>query len=552
MEYANRQDTLSERRVAVRVMKSWSDEVDRVLYSKLGIFVDLSCLKNAHFLKEADQSRFRLNHTWLVWDPNQQYMAMNTPQSPYSEVVVASKDTLHQITKFVDELPPELHEVGTFSNNITTLTSLTIKPNLNNKVFKVSYYVMQEIYDPANLTNQMLDPDFQPGFDPGNRFGYATMLLLGDMYNFSMEFFQEYDWGEHLPNGTWTGVIGSIQSGRTDMSISPLFPKAERLDISYAPPVIHNYEFVIAFQQHRKLGTYKAQTMELTPTVWALVGLFALAGGVFFTFTFMQGSFIRALPAGMIQVVGSLASQGLCIDPESASSRIAGLSLMLIGLLLSNYYNAATMTALLSEAPPEIKSFDEFLKTDIPINMVDAAYSTSKLGRIHVFPQEAWPKTGLTEGSPPPKIMTLEDGVKSMKKGDAFFAESYLIAKGVNEAFTDDDKCSLTIFPTMATVNRAFRFLKKDGHLLEMFSRGIIRSMEVGIISKVRDDWIAKPPSCFRNVPFYQVQLEAVTVAFVVLLGGMILSLLIYFCELIPCLKTANMKQPSTLTTSVD
>ncbi|CAA9997178.1 unnamed protein product, partial [Nesidiocoris tenuis] len=65
---------------------------------------------------------------------------------------------------------------------------------------------------------------------------------------------------------------------------------------------------------------------------------------------------------------------GLTLMPVRTSSRIVCFSLLTVGLLISTYYNAATMTALLSEAPPLIKDLNQLVSSNIPFSAVNAPY----------------------------------------------------------------------------------------------------------------------------------------------------------------------------------
>ncbi|KAF6211935.1 hypothetical protein GE061_012452 [Apolygus lucorum] len=496
---------VSEHNIAIRILQQWFPE--EFLTARVGVFVDLLCHENQLLIGEAVESWFNLNYAWLMAEIETNYSG-SYPHSLsfYSDVVVIRNKTLYQVTHFVENAPTEVLPIGYWNSSEGKLnvTIPVITPNLHRTKLTGSYYAVQDIYDKRNVSKQLQDPTFKHGFDSGNRFFYSVILEVSDIYNFSVDLVEAQEWGLRSPNGTWNGIVGQLQRRRSDVGLTPLLPFSQRLEVTFALPVLQKYWFALIFKQPRALGTYKAMILELTPELWGMVILTFIVGAFVVHLTLnLEERHKSSLDLGFVQSVGILTNQGLSVMPTQISARIACFSLMFISLLVTNYYNASTMTALLSEAPPTIKTFDEFLKSDIKIKLINATYMTRISGRKRVFHPKSWERMLGDLG-----IVSLQDGLEAIRKGQAFCAEYYILFEGIDSNFKDEEKCSLTVF-SVNVVFTAIRFVRKDTHLLEMLSRGLIKTLEYGISRKKRDDWIKGPPSCFRNVPFVHVRLES-------------------------------------------
>ncbi|BET01085.1 ionotropic glutamate receptor activity [Nesidiocoris tenuis] len=511
----------------VAVVKNWRPQEKP--YRRLGIFIDLSCKENQLLLQTAEKHWFDAVYSWLVFDEGDLFRTFVKNALPlYPDVILLNADD--ELLQVTDDPDGSKSPVG-FWNRSTDLVDVVfpeVIPNLRKKTFTASLYDVQNIYVEGNVSQRLQDFSYREGDDGGNRFFYSVVLHVADMYNFSIDLVRSKHWGVKQPNGTWTGIMGLLQSGETEFHLTPLLAVPQRLEVSYVLPSLQNYWFAVVIRQPRALGTYKAQLLELSLVVWVFVGVIMLIGAVVFTFTLKnEADSETSFDTGILQVIGIFSSQGLSIIPKSNSSRMACLFLMFVGLLVSNYYNAATMTALLRESPPTIKTLEELAKSRIPINLFNATYMDNKWARSKVFYPYMWDKIESDV-----RIRSMRAGLDAIRRGEAFCAESYVLFERINNLFTDDEKCSLTIFPSNLIL-QGMRYVIQDRHIREMLARGLTRTLEHGLAKKKRDEWIAEPPPCVRQIPFIHVKLESVTVAFVIFLIGLVLSAVIFVGEAI-------------------
>ncbi|KAF6215487.1 hypothetical protein GE061_010241 [Apolygus lucorum] len=359
-----------------------------------------------------------------------------------------------------------------------------------------------------------------PNGDVSNRFMFGTTLHLAYLYNFTLELVIANNWGDRLENGTWTGMLGLVQQNEVDITLTAMLPLSRRLDISYPTVPTLPYWMAIIFKQPRALGTYKAMVLELSLSTWGCVGATIVIGAVVFALTqkYEPDSDVSydseaSFTLGAVQSVGIISSQGLSVTPKGTSSRIVCLFLLLLGLLISNYYSAATMTALLSESPPVIKNLEQLIASKPTLTALNISIT---------FMLAA--ENALT-------ICDLKNGVQSILNGSSFLGEYFVLFNAINTHLQSDVICDLTVF-NAGFYSNTINFVKKDPHFRELHIRGILRTLEHGLMQKERQKWIAQRAICSRVTEFIHVQLEAVSVALGVFGLGIFTSFLLLLLEI--------------------
>lgn len=53
-------------------------------------------------------------------------------------------------------------------------------------------------------------------------------------------------------------------------------------------------------------------------------------------------------------------------------------TMLIMGAMVVLYYNAATMSALLSSTPPKINKLDQLVDSNVPLTLMDAPYYNNK------------------------------------------------------------------------------------------------------------------------------------------------------------------------------
>ncbi len=64
--------------------------------------------------------------------------------------------------------------------------------------------------------------------DPPRGFNYELWRLLEGSVNATSELVDAGSFGKAGSNGTWTGMVGLVQAGRVDVTLSPMHTSFER------------------------------------------------------------------------------------------------------------------------------------------------------------------------------------------------------------------------------------------------------------------------------------------------------------------------------------
>ncbi|BET01084.1 Ligand-gated ion channel [Nesidiocoris tenuis] len=477
---------------------------------RTGIFIDVQCSQNQNLL--IGSRWFTNTFSWLIWDPDSIVNTSNFawPIALFSDVVFVNSESLVQLYKATPDIPVTTIDVGRWDRATDEVDYNFREKRINLRKNPVTAAMMfiQDVYDRPNVTLQLQDSSYFPDVDVSNRFTFCNALHVGYLFNFTLAVVVTNTWGDRLENGTWTGMMGLVQTGQADIALTPMLPFSLRMDVSY--PSVPNllYWMAVIFKQQRALGTYKAMILELSPATWAAVGCLTIIGAVVFAIT--QRSFLSedetldsSVPMGLLQTVGIIANQGLTLMPVRTSSRIVCFSLLTVGLLISTYYNAATMTALLSEAPPLIKDLNQLVSSNIPFSAVNAPYVHNRNARGRVFRQQVVHRMDKNL-----QVCDLDDGIQTILNGSAYLGEYFVLFKGITSQLKSDEICDLTIF-NAGFYTVTLNYLRKCQHFREMFIRGTLRTMEHGLQQKERRRWIAGRPVCSRIVQFIHVRMEA-------------------------------------------
>ncbi|XP_061391593.1 uncharacterized protein LOC133327014, partial [Musca vetustissima] len=264
--------------------------------------------------------------------------------------------------------------------------------------------------------------------DSMNRFNFALLSHVRDLFNFSFVLSKTATWG-YLKNGKFDGMIGALVRKQADIGGSPIFFRIERAKVIDYTTRTWVARPCFIFRHPR--STKKDRIVFLQPfsnDVWILLAGCGVAtilllwllttletdGGrpvsgkcrdipntsVIPTKSFPHGSFKRRLVrwggllcgydirddnsatqrVGMflesiLFYVGSICQQGLSFSTRSFSGRCIVTTSLLFSFAIYQFYSASIVGTLLMEKPKTIRTLRDLIHSSLEIGIEDIVYN---------------------------------------------------------------------------------------------------------------------------------------------------------------------------------
>ncbi|GFY63612.1 uncharacterized protein TNIN_113751 [Trichonephila inaurata madagascariensis] len=185
---------------------------------------------------------------------------------------------------------------------------------------------------------------------------------LAEKLNFIYEVILSPDgqWGSRNENGTWNGIVGLVQSGKTDFAMPALGITKERMeDIDFA--LSHGLlEKIYATKEPGEMPKITAFTYPFTLNAWILYVLMTFTAAVLFQRMMFKNS---TLLGSCISVLGSIVSQAMENIIETPWRRVLLGLWLSIATVMPFLYNINFLSFLtMPEKMPFPKTFEELSK----------------------------------------------------------------------------------------------------------------------------------------------------------------------------------------------
>nr|UEN71283.1 ionotropic receptor 75b [Gregopimpla kuwanae] len=234
--------------------------------------------------------------------------------------------------------------------------------------------------------------------------------------------------------------------------------------------------------------------------------------------------------------IGALCQQGLVFVPNRIAGRMAFLFLLILGVLLSNYYGASIVSSRLSEPPNKMNdslyalSKSHMTLTSEPYRYIDLnlAFRAQSEWEALYFYEKIWNKLPMT------KYVSTEEGLSKVSKGGYAFHTSAEVAYPYIEANWDDKMiCAMTEVHIITP--RILSFWERvDSPFTELMRVGLVRTANAGLRTRTIKRWKPKTPYCSPDT----LSLESISIfdiapALLVVIGGTATAVIIYFFEVL-------------------
>ncbi|KAM3960282.1 ionotropic receptor 75a [Aphomia sociella] len=518
------------------------------LKSKVGILFDGSCVGWAQVLSLVSNNSFKPPYSWIIITQDLESTTSALSRVPIdidSDVVIAHVNgniyNLYEVynTGYYSNGTFNMKKVG-FWNNILNIEK-PARFNMTGVILKCPVVITERVVHETYIDFLMKPKKYQ--FDSLHRLKFFTLLTyLREMYNYSYEIKRVNSWG-YVRNGSFDGIVGALQQGEGDFGGSSLFFRSDRASIiDYILETWPTRQCFIFRHPKHPGAFYAIYTRPLTAEVWYCIF------GMLLTSTVILGTMFKlmaqrkgddaesSLSLAFLFSWSAICQQGMGIQNRSmlASMKIAVLVVFVYALTLYQYYNAIIVSTLLHEPPKTIRTIEDLLKSNFKAGAEDTVYTKDYFKRTtDSLKLELYNKKIAT--SHHYNFFTPSYGMALVKQGGfALHVDSVVAYKIIRETFTERENCELQeieLYPPQ----KMGMVVRKQSPYKEHLTYGVRKMFESGLLKRLVSVWDEPKPPCVRtpDASIFSVSLREVSIAFIILVTGMMLAVTALMSEIL-------------------
>ena len=192
-------------------------------------------------------------------------------------------------------------------------------------------------------------------------------LLLQEYLQFDYTLTPEFNgiWGSLQSNGTYDGVMGMLQNGESNWSISPFSFSLERSEIlDFSMPVGHKSRRLVTQRPKDDLN-WTAYTGVFSHYFWLaiLLSIMVLSISLFFTIKNYKNKSM-AISTSFTFTITSILGREIATFRTSMSSKILMVFILCWGFIISSSYNAVLTSVLAASKITPMLSFEDLLNSE--------------------------------------------------------------------------------------------------------------------------------------------------------------------------------------------
>ncbi|XP_022919807.2 ionotropic receptor 75a-like isoform X3 [Onthophagus taurus] len=231
----------------------------------------------------------------------------------------------------------------------------------------------------------------------------------------------------------------------------------------------------------------------------------------------------------MLNILSAFCQQGVTINSKLTTIRSLLFTLLVFTFLWYNYYTSSIVSLLLNNKPETFKDIESVIDSDLTIGIENIAFKRILNATNHPTlrrMQELADKNDSKVDFYPQEV-----GISKTKNvGFSYFVESISAYNYIGKQFVNDEICNVneveTLRPTMI-----YLVAKKRGPFNELLSITYRRFVQYGLVSRQNKIFCDEKPLCLQNKRFIQIGIEQVAPAFIILIFGYLLSIIIFLLE---------------------
>ncbi|XP_063232175.1 glutamate receptor ionotropic, delta-2-like [Bacillus rossius redtenbacheri] len=374
--------------------------------------------------------------------------------------------------------------------------------------------------------------------DTVTKLNYILLLHIGDLMNASMELSIVDTWG-YPSNGSWSGMVGSLQREEADIGATALFFTANRLPVIDYIAMTTPTKVAFVFRQPPMSFVANVFLMPFSQGVWLCsAGLVAVCTTALYcalTRESRQDASSRAVSWSdvLLLSLGAVCQQGSQVQPRGTSGRIVTIVLFVAVLFLYTSYSGC-IVALLQSSTDSIRTLQDLLNSRLELGAHDIVYNRYYFETASDPVRAGLARKVLAPGPGRHNLLELEPGVERLRLG--FFAFHMEVCSGykvIKETFTEEEKCGLqSIGGYIQPDTNAWIAVRRGSPYAEILKRGYRKVHEHGLQNRELVRLYTRKPECTGHASsFVSVGLVDWYPALLVLLAGAVASLLVLLME---------------------
>ncbi|XP_070142885.1 ionotropic receptor 75a isoform X1 [Drosophila kikkawai] len=551
----------------------------RESHARTTVVVNTRCNGTSELLSEASENRyFNKTYQWFLWGiglevqtlfpleldyvgPNAQITYVNKTDNGFAYWDVHSKGRhLRSVL--------EVNLIGTFENGrmnkvseIFYLQSIEFRGQFNGITLRgASVIDKDDIISNEQIESILSRPTKDSGVAAFIKYHYELLSLLRERFNFTVNFRNSRGWAGRLGNTTFRlGLLGIVMRNEADIAASGAFNRINRFAEF---DIIHQswkFETAFLYRYTPDLDTHGSSGNFLSPfsdRVWVFSLLTVAAVSIIWVIFEIIDSTLQRRRAVLkiepnvkkdkhdikttcveriLQTFGAMCQQGLDPTPKDRSVRFLVITLFLFSLVMYNYYTSSVVGGLLSSSDQGPATVDEITSSPLKISFEDIGYYKVLFRESKNVSITRLIEKKLSSTRSPNELgifSHIEEAVPYLKAGGfAFHCEVVDAYPVIAEFFDANEICDLRDVSGLMEVEIMNWILHKNSQYTEIFRTAMCNAQEKGFVERILRRRQTKKPACQSLYTVYPVSLAGVFPAFIILISGCAVSLLLLGLE---------------------
>ncbi|XP_016963044.1 ionotropic receptor 75a [Drosophila biarmipes] len=569
---------------------SLSSILTRENHARTSVLVNARCSGTSELLFEASENRyFNKTYQWFLWGvdievetlfpyklkyvgPNAQITYVNKSDKGYAYWDIHSKGRHLKSPLEINFIATLTNDTLNIARDIFLLQSIDFRGQFNGITLRgASVIDKEDIISNEQIESILSRPTKDAGVAAFIKYHYELLGLLRDRFNFTVNFRNSRGWAGRLGNSTFRlGLLGIVMRNEADIAASGAFNRINRFaefDIihqSWKFETAFLYRYTPDLDTHGKSGNFLSPfsdrvwffsllTLAAFCITWIIFEIIDI--NIFFhrgDSSQKQEGLNRKLENELnakkgklclkttciervLQTFGACCQQGLDPNPRDRSVRFLVMTLFLFSLVMYNYYTSSVVGGLLSSSDQGPATVDEITSSPLKISFEDIGYYKVLFRESQNRSITRLIEKKLSSSRSPnelPIFSHIEEAVPYLKTGGfAFHCEVVDAYPVIAELFDANEICDLREVSGLMEVEILNWILHKNSQYTEIFRTAMCNAQEKGFVERILRRRQIKKPACQSLYTVYPVSLSGVLPAFVILISGYLISLLLLCIE---------------------
>ncbi|XP_063385657.1 ionotropic receptor 75a-like isoform X1 [Cydia fagiglandana] len=528
-------------------MNSNASHLKQTNDSRVGIVLKTSCQNWTKVFEHFDFNLFKKSlYSWLIFTDD--VSSTSEALSRYPIEVDSDVTIISRQEKSYDIF--EVYNTGYFTNGRYHVEPVGYwyyklcmkghrRTNLDGIVLRSAVVVTHGI---GHQTFEEYISRLKPEVDSLHKLKYFTLLnYLREMYNFSLIVQRTNSWG-YVTNGSFDGMVGTLQRGETDVGGTPVFIRADRAKFIHYVTATWPSKPCFIFRHPKHPGGFLTiYTRPLSYNVWlCIIALLVFAGSLLCMLIKLRVTRTAgddddlSTSLALLSIWSAVCQQGTTVNVRASSVRLVLFSSFLFSLFVYQYYNALVVSTLLRAPPVTIRSLEDLLGSKLKAGVEDVLYNKDYFRRttdsiaLKLYSRKI-------ASSPHPNFLPPDRGMALVKQGGyAYHADTAFSYPIIRRTFTEREICELQeveLFPPQTM----FAVMKKGSPYIKHFSYGIRKMAESGLTQRLKTIWDEPKPLCVRtpDSSIFNVTLREFTTPLLLLFLGVLAATIVFMAELV-------------------